>query len=537
MRYLALGGCDKLRPPEKGVRIAGALIYGDGPDGAETKGLDLEGASLPSDLWLFDCRFDDKAVLRSCKGNNFGFSGSHLPQGISADGLVARGGVFMQGTKATGEVRMLGAQLGGDLDCDNAQFEAAQGSDGAWGDAFSADRLVAQGSVFMRGTNATGEVRMLGAQLGGSLACNNAQFTAVQGSDGAWGDAFSADGLVAQGGVFMRGTKATGVVRMLGAQLGGDLACNNAQFTARGGEVAFHLQGVVSKGILFWRSIAGLEGILSLDHAKFAAICDDEASWPKAGMLDLDQCQYGSFAGAPVSAEARLKWLALQKPKGGVSFLPQPYEQCAKVLREMGHGVEARTILIEKERLQREARRAELPKLVWPIWWLKDQALNLSVRYGRRPLLAFAWLALFWAMGAIWFGEVAKEGALKPNNAFILRSPEWVRCGYSVGELRQPSGNPQMISGLARGAQSQMDCFLNRDEARNYPRFNPLIYAADTLLPIVDLELQNYWIPDETKPYGQWARYYLWFQIFAGWGLSLLAVAGFSGLIKTDNTT
>lgn len=31
-----------------------------------------------------------------------------------------------------------------------------------------------------------------------------------------------------------------------------------------------------------------------------------------------------------------------------------------------------------------------------------------------------------------------------------------------------------------------------------------------------------------------WARRFLWLQIIAGWALSLLAVAGFSGLIKSD---
>jgi len=60
-----------------------------------------------------------------------------------------------------------------------------------------------------------------------------------------------------------------------------------------------------------------------------------------------------------------------------------------------------------------------------------------------------------------------------------------------------------------------------------------MIYSADTLLPIVDLELQNVWIPDEAK--APWVRRYLWLQILAGWALSLLAVAGFSGLIKKSD--
>ena len=48
--------------------------------------------------------------------------------------------------------------------------------------------------------------------------------------------------------------------------------------------------------------------------------------------------------------------------------------------------------------------------------------------------------------------------------------------------------------------------------------------------------MQNYWIPDDSSNRGMLARGYLWFHIAMGWALTLLAVAGFSGLIKTDNT-
>lgn len=55
--------------------------------------------------------------------------------------------------------------------------------------------------------------------------------------------------------------------------------------------------------------------------------------------------------------------------------------------------------------------------------------------------------------------------------------------------------------------------------------------------PVVSLEVQGFWIPDDTAPGAGWARGYLWLHIALGWGLSLLAVAGFSGLIRIDSTT
>jgi hypothetical protein len=47
--------------------------------------------------------------------------------------------------------------------------------------------------------------------------------------------------------------------------------------------------------------------------------------------------------------------------------------------------------------------------------------------------------------------------------------------------------------------------------------------------------MQALWAPDEdVRPAGSAARLYLWFHIAAGWALSLLAVAGLSGLVKSD---
>ncbi len=81
-----------------------------------------------------------------------------------------------------------------------------------------------------------------------------------------------------------------------------------------------------------------------------------------------------------------------------------------------------------------------------------------------------------------------------------------------------------------------MDCFRHHSDPASYPRFNTFSDSSDTLFPVVSLEIHNYWIPDDTKPFGMLARWYLWAHIIAGWALTLLAVAGFSGLIKTDNT-
>ena len=89
------------------------------------------------------------------------------------------------------------------------------------------------------------------------------------------------------------------------------------------------------------------------------------------------------------------------------------------------------------------------------------------------------------------------------------------------------------VPGFAGSGRALRASRRNR-EAASYPRFNSLVYSADTLLPIVSLEMQGFWIPDERTTRGQVARVYLWVHIAVGWALSLLAVAGFSGLVKSD---
>ena len=134
------------------------------------------------------------------------------------------------------------------------------------------------------------------------------------------------------------------------------------------------------------------------------------------------------------------------------------------------------------------------------------------------------------------FGFAENFGAFKPNLPQVQRAPEWVLCGVDAGKVAVlPSLGGKESAGLRLPLQTQYDCFSTQLEALSYPKFNAFIYSADVLLPVVSLEMQSYWLPDDQSPFGVIARWYLWIQIIAGWALTLLAVAGFSGMIKQDS--
>jgi hypothetical protein len=418
IRHLIRGTLEAPHPPrrphEKGLRIAGAAI-----DGC----LDLHGCRIDFDLSFRNCHFSRPLVFDSATVEGLRLNGSVLP-GLRAEWFVARGAVSLDGVQASGELRFIGAKIGGPLDCDNLRVSNPGGS------ALSLMRIEVGGALFLRGA-------------------------------------------------------------------------------------------------------AAIDGSMNLLGAHIRAIVDAAACWPKQGDLNLCGCVYESFlAGAPVSAAARLRWLRLQLPADSLSvFSPQPFEQCAQILRAMGHPEDARVILIEKERLLRRAERQRARPPLRQVLWLRDCLLGGTIRYGHAPMLALVWLLGFWIVGIAVYGLAYEQRALRPHIS-LLRRPEWVTCAGTPSQSWNAASFRERTAGRALLGESQLDCFLRQPEAQTYPRFNAAVYALDTLLPVVSLQMDDYWSPDHAKRWGYQAQVYQWFQIMIGWALTFLTVSGFSGLVK-----
>ncbi|MAM60985.1 hypothetical protein [Maritimibacter sp. UBA3975] len=340
-----------------------------------------------------------------------------------------------------------------------------------------------------------------------------------------------ADRLELRGGLFLRDAVTSGPMIFLGATVGGNVDCSGAHLSGGDGKVALSLEGARIGGILFLRH-GRIDGELHLEDAEVSSLCDAPDTWPASGNLFLNRFRYGSLTGAGLSSKERIAWLDRQDTgKDGADFWPQPWESCARVLRDMGYRDEARRVLIAKEKRHRAARRRRLvregriPGAAFAA--LGDTILAVTVRYGRVPLLAVVWLLAMWGAGTVIFSETYARDAFKPNNAFVLRSPEWAGCAPGVSL----AGGAALNTG-----ESQLACYLDQPSAASYPIFHAGMYALDTLLPIVALEMQGYWIPDESapSPWGRFGRAYLWLHIVLGWAFSVLAVAGYSGLIKSD---
>lgn len=496
----------------RGVKLSGAWITG---------ALDLEGCRIPRDIGLKDCHFEAVPVLRSAIIDSLFLDGSRLP-GLRAERLEARGSLSMKGTVFSGAVRLAGARLNGALEADGVCLDLPGET------ALDAGGIEARGSVLMRGAEITGGINLSSAKLGGGV---NAAGIQIQ-RPGAV--ALNGDALVAEGHFILGGARISGEVRLVAVRIGGDVDCTAAQLS-QPGDFALRLNHAAIAGAFLLRQEAVVDGVLDLTAATVGAIDDDRQSWPKKDDLLLNRCQYGAFIGGPVDAKSRLEWLSRQDPvRWNTDFWPQPYEHLSTVFSDMGHDEDARVVLIAKERLQRRARRGRTRS-----WFLRlvltlgDGILSITVRYGRQPLYALIWIILFWFVGIGVFFFAYKSGAMMPNSPVMLRSLEWTMCNLPETEQRYMPSSGQTMPGRAKTGQTQLACFLEQPEASSYPEFNAGMYSLDVLLPVLSIGQKDFWRPDSMKQGGTLALRYYFFHSIIGWALGLLAVAGFSGLVKS----
>ncbi len=433
IRWLCIDSEASKHIDPQGIQVHAASV-GKPPD---EKDLDLGDVDIPFPLRFVMCDFRMPLRLADAKIALLNLAGTRIP-GLEADGLAVRGSVFLSdGFHASGEVRLLGAEIRGNLECDGGAFLSKDGK------ALSADQIKVAGSVFLRNKfSAEGDVRFVGAEIGGQINASAAQF--------------------------------------------GDTSCVN-------------FENATVQQTFFWYGLGPDSPVrLNLSHASVGQIADDEQSWPRKGNLFLDGFAYERIASDPSSAQKRIEWLARQPD----DFIPQPYRQLAKVLRERGDDAGARRVLIAMEDARLRFGGLSLMQCAasWVLW--------ATVGYGYTPLRALWYIVSFVILGTILFG--------------------W---GHTAGvvTLVEPKNPPVQVE-----------------------PFNPFIYSLENFLPLVDLHIAKHWLPDpNAKPIalvwplsespsptpaslGRCLRWYLWVHILLGWFFTSMFIAGITGLVRRE---
>jgi hypothetical protein len=476
--------------PAEAGRIAAVRLVGTRITGT----LDLGHGVITVPMRLQRCELNDVIDLTGAKARDIDLSGSNLA-GLTAPLAEIDGNLDLSGCECSGPVVLSGAHVTGALDLQEARLRRP----GAI--AFLGNRLAIDDDLIALRTSVDGEFRLAGARVGGSVlltgaALRNEGGYALHAPDMSVGARFLA----------RDGFSAHGEVRLAGLRIEGDLHFRDAILSNPGGDalLAYGIQtggsvtlseGFRAEGaVRLSRSRIG--GGIFLDRARLENPAGDvircrntqaqtlhlgpglEAS----GIADFRNSQFANIRdeGAiwprrlrisglsygelvpPLSPALRVAWL--RRDVDG--YHPRNYETLAAMYRNSGDDSSARRVLLARER----EHRAHLPWYGKAWSWLQE----VTVGYGYRPLRAAAWLLAFLAAGTLVFGL----------------------------------HHPPPLAGVA------------------HPAFNPLIYALDLLIPLVDLGQRSAYDPQGPQ---RWLAYLL---IAVGWIFFTTIAAGIARVLR-----
>jgi hypothetical protein len=513
LSFLARGGGVGARVGGRQLQVVGACIEGR---------LALAGASVPMSVWLYRCRFSMAPQLDGARiAGSLSFADCSLP-GLNAETCRIDGDLALNaGCNIDGEVILTRATLGRNLNCDRMRLGGSEQAGRRVPGRLVADSARIAGSVLLSGGfEAVGEVQFMATHICGDFRAGNAHLTADLDASGARGVALNLDRLRVGGSVFLgAGFSAAGQVSLQQARIEGDLDCSGAAFDAVGDaswgdhSAALLLDRARIGGSLNLRHLQDpLQGA-SLADARVGALIDDASTWGRHHVLD--GFEYKRFAGgATTDALARLDWLGRQTATHlREDFRPDPWRRLISVLRRTGHGTSARDVAIGRELHLRRAGMIGLdapPSLRW-LASLAHDLFGLVAGYGHRPL------RLLVAAGAVWllcgglYWAAAEHGALAPSAALSLAEPRLAQCLPDCSQL--PS---------------------------TMPRFQPLVYSLDVLVPLIDLQQERHWAPvrdawaSDADSWGAPVLILTWLEASFGWIISLTLLATFTGLTDRD---
>jgi hypothetical protein len=328
-----------------------------------------------------------------------------------------------------------------------------------------------------------------------------------------------ADGIMVARGIFLReGFVATGEVRLLGAEIGGNLECTNGTFSDADGD-ALSAAGIKVTGSVFLRE-AEIVGAVDLVAARIGTLIDDEACWKAGGHL-LDGLHYDRIIGA-TDAESRIRWLDRQDASqlDSPDWKPQPWEQLIKALRDMGHPLEAAKVAMAKQE-----RMRRVGKVGGRFSQVLHRLYGALAGYGYRPIYTVGWMVVVWLAAAAAFHFGGQAGYIGPTTP-LYNSPAL-------------SGQVELLCGHGSeiGKTPWTRCAAMPAE---YTTFQPLMYSLDLILPLVDLQQETDWAPIVEDPPGNTLqpgaalRVLMWFEILFGWAMSLMLVAVLGKLVNKD---
>lgn len=444
-----------------------------------------EALSCLGGMNVSNCTVGGTIYLRDAVLNGIGNAA------LRADFLKVGNNLAMVSSRITKEVLLDKAAIEGSLDLTKTQINTNGGT------ALSAIGVTIRGDLRLgNGFNSNGLVRFDRANIFGDaffadckIACasNALSMQAVT----LTGDFFA--GFTYTLGCEWLGASFSGSVDLSRATIAGDVDLSQATFDKGEDELALRMNRARVGGTLLMVDQFRATGDVDLRNAQIASVHQDHLELPEASTMILDGLQYDVLH--PLEVDQRLNWIAAHNAATATPSW-QPYEQLAKTLKLQG--------------VERSARRAMMAK---------ERAIaDATPDRGSRWLLR-----LFgWSMG---YGYKPQRALYAAPVLIAIMAAVFLTGGQ---QLMVP------VNDLARKQMAEKETL-----PEGYPPFSSIVYPIDVLLPIVSLQQKDFWRPNARATCsrgpancGSLLRIALWFYVAAGWIITTLAVAGFTGLIR-----
>jgi hypothetical protein len=334
------------------------------------------------------------------------------------------------------------------------------------GDALFGDALNVGSMLFLRRVRCAGTIRLPGARVGAAVDCSGARLTRPRiRANGTTKPSLDLRAATIGKDLFCNdGFRADGGLRVGSAEVGKSVVVADALLglTGQAAQFAFDGDGLATPELVL-RPREAPVGRVRLTKGRVRTWDDNAELWRAEGGLDVDGFEYQSL-GTDTPVGERLR--RLEHSLGDRHYRPGPYEQLTAAYRRDGQEDEAERVLLARQR-----RRYASLGPAGRVW---GQLQRWTVGYGYRPWLAVGWLVGFWVLGALWF-----------------------------------TGHP-----------------LTRIDTGQLPVWNPWLYSADMLLPIVNLGEKGYWRAEGAS---QWITSGL---VAVGWILASTAARGAARVLK-----
>jgi len=453
---------------------------------------------------------------------------------LIADGLKVEGDVSLRDAVAKGEIRLLGATIGGNLDCSKGQFSNEKAG------ALMADGVKVEGAVFLRGVKAEGEVRLPGAMIGTNLECDAGNFHNEKKY------ALTADAMEVQGNVFLRkGFMAEGGINLQGVKIHGRLDCTTGYFSYEDKEdnedekrYALFANNLTVEGPVFFRKGFTVKGEASLLHAIIKGMFHwTDITSAERVRLDLRYTRIGTIR------DDEKSW-----PAKGQLLL---------------HGLIYDLIHNVKE-VPRDAKR----RIDWIQRQYNEKTEEDGIEFWPQPYeqLAKVLRASGDDAGAIEVLIAENKDRLRFAK-LTRRNRYWLRfLGFSVDYGYRPfkavkfglvllflgwlvfeaAGRTEVMTPVKESAYVSDDTEKGRHISMDYPAFSAFLYSLDASIPLVDLHQRSYWQPSANKKgwlslseeRGLWikgscVRVWLIFETLGGWVLTSILIFSLTRMVRT----